>query len=132
MVEAACASIVMGNAVTLLLPPNRAELATAFSEALHTSDMPAGIVNVMTGDVTEMLKHGLVMEDVDALYLVDGTLADELRREADHVGAQVLRRIIEVPGASEPANPFTLQRLAEVKTVWMSSGASIGGGGGAY
>ena len=64
LVEATCASLVMGNAVVLVVPAERAELATAFAEALATSDVPAGMVNVLTGDVAELVGAANLHDDL--------------------------------------------------------------------
>jgi acyl-CoA reductase-like NAD-dependent aldehyde dehydrogenase len=121
MVEATCAATVMGNTVTLLIPPERAELGIAFAEALATSDVPAGVVNVLTGDLAELVGATNLHDDVDALYAAEGALSQELLTSVETEAAQMLRRIVRVPRAAEPATPVTLGRLAEVRTVWMSA-----------
>ena len=121
MVEAICAATVMGNSVILLVPTERAELATALSEALATSDFPAGVVNILTGDVQSVLDWVDRHDDIDALYVAGDALAAERLSASQQAAARVIRRVVHVGGAARPAGPTTLQRLAEVKTVWMSS-----------
>ena len=126
MVEAICASAVMGNGTILLVDTSQAEAAIALAEALHTSDWPAGSVNVLTGDVPELLGHASKHDDVDVLYLA-GDNADWERVMVDTEAARVLRRIVRVGRATQPATPFELQGLAEVQTVWMSAYEPRGG-----
>ena len=124
MVEAACTSAVMGNACIMVVDASLGELAAAFSEALHTSDLPGGVVNVLTGDAAELLAVASIHDDVDALLLYGAhpNLAD-LQTEAAHV----MRRIVQRLSAAQPASPIELQQLAEVQTVWMSAFEPQGG-----
>jgi acyl-CoA reductase-like NAD-dependent aldehyde dehydrogenase len=121
LVEATCAALVMGNAVALVVPVERAELGVAFAEALATSDMPAGVVNVLTGDVAELVGAGNLHDDIDSLYAAEGALAPALLKSVEVEAARMMRRVVQVPRAGAPATPLTLGRLAEVRTVWMSS-----------
>ncbi len=124
MVEAACTSAVMGNACILVIDASQGELAAAFSEALHTSDLPGGVVNVLTGNAAELLKVASIHDDVDGLLLYgERPELTDLKTEAAHV----MRRIVQRPSAGKPATPIELQQLAEVQTVWMSAYEPQGG-----
>lgn len=124
LVEATCASALMGNATILLVDASAGELAAAYSEALHTSDLPGGVVNVLTGDQAELLKVASIHDDIDTLLLYGDTpdLAHHQRE-----GAQVMRRIVQARPAADAASPIELQQLAEVQTVWMSAFEPQGG-----
>src|SRR5690606_30974276 len=115
MVEATCATLVMGNAVALVLPSERAELGIAFAEALATSDVPAGVVNILTGDVAELIGATNLHDDVDGVYAVEGALTQEQLTAVETEAARMLRRVIRVPSAKAPATPVTLGRLSEVR-----------------
>jgi acyl-CoA reductase-like NAD-dependent aldehyde dehydrogenase len=121
LVEAIGAALVMGNAVALLVPAERAELAIALAEALATSDVPHGIVNILTGDLAELVGAADSHDDIDAFYFAKGAIPEKLVTAAETEAARMMRRILVVPGAAEPASPHQLGKLAEVKTVWMSS-----------
>lgn len=128
MVEAVCDALVMGNSIILVVPAERAELGLAFAEALHTSDVPSGVVNLLTGDIAELVGCANLMEDLDAIVVPEGLLTAEQAATVAEQGAQVMRRLWWRRRAAEPATPHELQKLSEVKTVWMSSGADITGG----
>ena len=128
MVESVCNALIMGNSVIVLAPVERAELALAFAEALHTSDVPGGVVNIITGDVEALVGHANALNDLDAIVVPAGLLSQEAATAVAMEGARVLRRIWWTSGATIAAGPHQLQKLSEVKTVWMSSGADITGG----
>lgn len=130
LVEATCAPLLMGNTVLILVTPDRAELATRYAEALATSDVPAGAVAILTGELSEMIPEVGRHDDLDGLLLFGDAASSELTKAAELEGARVLRRVVSVPRAARPLGPIDLSRLAEVKTVWMSSQLSTGGGGG--
>jgi acyl-CoA reductase-like NAD-dependent aldehyde dehydrogenase len=121
LVEATLSALVMGNAVGLLVPAERAELAVAFAEALATSDVPHGLVSVLTGDVAELVGAANLHDDVDCLYLAEGALPPEALKTASVEAARMMRRIFHAPAATTPAGPLELARMSEVRTVWMSS-----------
>jgi acyl-CoA reductase-like NAD-dependent aldehyde dehydrogenase len=127
LVEATCAPLVMGNAVICVVAPERAELAIALGEAWAVSDLPGGVVNLLTGLPKEILEAASRHDDIDAIWLSAAHGAD-LRKDADLEGARVIRRIVEMPPAARPAGPIELSKLAEVKTVWMSAYEPVGGG----
>ena len=122
MIEALCVATLLGNAVILAIPTKRAELAAALSEALAVSDVPAGVVNVLMGDVDEIVRHGSRHDDLDGLWLGTGAVSDETLHDAQIELARVMRRVVLAGDATAPASPTQLVGLSEVKTVWMSSG----------
>lgn len=127
MVEALCASALMGNATTLLVPVVHAELATHLAEALATSDFPGGVVNVLTGDFDSVLATANIHDDLDTLFTNEGVLSAETLKTAQFEGAAVMRRIVVATRAKTPATPAELMRLAEMQTVWMSAWEPAGG-----
>ncbi len=127
MVDALCVSAVMGNATTLVVPSELADLATHLSEALATSDVPGGVMNVLSGDVEGVLQTANIHDDLDGLWVPEGALSDDALKAAQFEGAQVMRRIVTVPRANEPRPPSDLGRVAEMQTVWMSAFEPKGG-----
>ena len=126
IVEALCASAVMGNGTILLVDARRGELAVALSEVIAVSDVPAGVVNLLTGDLDELLPRAAAHDDIDGLYLA-GSAGERIRKVLDEEGARVMRRLLAVPGAEKAATPIELSKLAEVQTIWMSAYEPRGG-----
>ena len=131
MIEAICGPLVMGNTMMLVVPTEAAELAIALAECIAVSDVPAGVVNILTGDVDSVIRVAARHDDLDGLYLVGAPLSHELLTEVRTENARVMRRLVQAADAETPAPPGRLAQLAEVKTVWMSS-ALMAGGGTAY
>jgi aldehyde dehydrogenase family protein len=117
--------IVSGNTAVLVAPNAAALPAITLAEVLATSDLPGGVVNILTGRTTELGKPLASHLDVDALDLTgvpDASLATDLER----AGAQNLKRIRRpVPDPDWSADPG-LDRMVsflETKTVWHPVGA---------
>ncbi|GAA4621528.1 hypothetical protein GCM10023108_54770 [Saccharopolyspora hordei] len=95
--------------------------AVTLSEVLATSDVPGGVVNVLTGRAEELGPWLASHADVNAL---DPTGAPEdLRAELARAAADTVKRVLPVRGEREPdwTREPDIQRLrafTEVKTVW--------------
>ena len=112
--------IVSGNAAVLVAPGSAALPAITLAEVLATSDLPGGVVNILTGRVAEL---GLPLAshlDVDALDL-SGVPDLELATELERAAAQNLKRLRRPePEPDWTADPG-LDRIVsflETKTVW--------------
>jgi acyl-CoA reductase-like NAD-dependent aldehyde dehydrogenase len=121
LVSVVAPAIVGGNA-TVVVASERAPLpAITLSEVLATSDLPGGVVNLLTGRPAEIAPWLASHMDVNALDLAgidDPDLATDLEAEA----AANLKRVVRPP-AGEPdwdADPGLSRMLAflETKTVW--------------
>jgi acyl-CoA reductase-like NAD-dependent aldehyde dehydrogenase len=132
MLEAICAPLVMSDTVVLMVDNASAELAVALSEAIAVSDVPPGVINVLTGQVDEVLRVANRHDDIDGLFLCRGALTDDLLLDCEVEAARVMRRISVIGGAASPSTPMQLARLGEIQTVWMSSGGNMPSGGAAY
>jgi len=121
MVEAICVSLVMGNPVTLIVPVETAELAAALSECLATSDVPASVVNILMGNLSEVLEVANIHDDLDGLYIARGAISAQEMTDSELKAARVMRRFLVVKSGQVPARPDQMAKLAEIQTVWMSS-----------
>ncbi len=113
-----------GSTAVVVTSKERPLPAVTLAEVLATSDVPGGVVNVLTGDAAELGPWLAEHADVDAIDLTGAPAgrAMEFEREA----AGTVKRVVRTP-ASEPdwsADPG-LSRMTpflETKTVWHPMG----------
>jgi acyl-CoA reductase-like NAD-dependent aldehyde dehydrogenase len=119
--------IVSGNACVVLAGEADPRTAIVFSEALATGDLPGGVVNVLTGQVPEVLPHLAKHMDVAALDLhgVDAKLEKSAEEAAVGNVKRVRKRTLGEGEWFEPAmaeSPRWIERFVEMKTIWHPSG----------
>ncbi|MFI0467924.1 aldehyde dehydrogenase family protein [Saccharopolyspora sp. 5N102] len=111
--------IAAGNTCVVVASADRPLPAVTFAEVLATSDVPGGVVNVLTCQAAELAPWLAAHADVNAL---DPTGAPaELRTELAQAAADTVKRVLPVRGEPDWAREPDLQRLrafTEVKTVW--------------
>jgi acyl-CoA reductase-like NAD-dependent aldehyde dehydrogenase len=118
--------IVTGNTVVLVSSQDRPLPAVTLAECLATSDVPGGVVNVITGRTAEIAEHLAAHADINGLDLA-GAAADELV-PLQVLAANTLKRVLApLPGAPAPdwsAQPGLERMLPflETKTVWHPKG----------
>jgi acyl-CoA reductase-like NAD-dependent aldehyde dehydrogenase len=122
-----------GNACVVIAAEQDPCVAITFAEVVGTSDVPAGVINILTGRGSEIAPHLAAHADVNALDL---TGADEdLRESLEQAAAQTVKRIYLPKGVPDfTAAPGTarLRAFLEIKTVWHPTGALSLSGGTSY
>ena len=116
--------IVSGNTAVVVASQERPLPAISFAEVLATSDVPGGVVNLLTGHTAELAPVLAAHMDVNAIDLT-GVAADD-RGTLEEAAADNVKRVLPAP-AQEPdwtTEPGTERLLAplEVKTVWHPTG----------
>lgn len=114
--------IATGNTAVVVASEGAPLPAVTLGEVLATSDLPGGVVNVLTGRTAELSPHLASHADVDGLDL---TGAGELTEELERAAAQTLTRVRRpVPGEDWTADPGTgrMTPFLETKTVWHTIG----------
>jgi acyl-CoA reductase-like NAD-dependent aldehyde dehydrogenase len=112
--------IVTGNAVIAMPSPSAPIPAITLAECLATSDVPGGVVNLLTGAPAEVMPWLAEHADVNALDLtgiVDEAVAAELERQA----AGTVKRVRQPkPDADWGATPSLsrMRQFVEISTVW--------------
>jgi acyl-CoA reductase-like NAD-dependent aldehyde dehydrogenase len=117
----------------LLASQDRPLPAVTLSEVLATSDLPGGVVNVLTGRTAEVAGWLASHEDVDAIDLAgaagaDGVVWGELEAAASPTLTRVIRPAGDGPLAEEPdwsaapEGPRRILACCEIKTVWHTKG----------
>ena len=105
-----------GNAVVVLAHPRQPLSAISFAEVLATSDVPGGVVNILTGDPIPLMPWLAEHADVNALDLAGGSEGDWVSWQSEAAGT--LKRVVP-PSVGVPAR--SLERIVaftELKTVW--------------
>jgi acyl-CoA reductase-like NAD-dependent aldehyde dehydrogenase len=122
LVSVVAPAIVTGNTVVVVASSERPLPAVTFAEVLATSDVPGGVVNILTGTLDRTVPTLASHMDVNAIDLT-GLAGDPEQAQALEVAAaENLKRVRRAP-AAEPdweADPG-LDRMTDVletKTVW--------------
>lgn len=125
LVSVVAPAIVTGNTVVVLASERHPLPAITLTEVLATSDLPGGVVNVLTGRIAETAPWLAGHADVNAVDLA-GVTDPELATELERLAAENLKRVVRP--AQTPADWRAepgLDRLAafvETKTVWHPRG----------
>ena len=93
--------------------------AVTLSEVLATSDVPGGVVNVLTGRVAEIAPWLASHMDVNAIDLTGAP--DDLRDDLAVAATDNLKRVVGLSASTDWAATPTLERMLtylETKTVW--------------
>ena len=127
-------AIVSGNAAVLLASERWPLPAVTLTEVLATSDVPGGVVNVLTGLKAELIPWLAGHMDVNAVDLTG--VPQHLRYEVEQLGAENVKRLVGAKSGkdgdgsdgldffSERAqSPYDITALMEMKTVWHPMGA---------
>ncbi|MEK6648826.1 MAG: aldehyde dehydrogenase family protein [Actinomycetota bacterium] len=113
LVDAIAPIIVSGN-TTVVLASTRAPLpAMTFAEVLATSDLPAGVCNILTGQKSELAPWFASHMDIDGLDI--SGVDESSRSDIKIAGVENLKRIHVFDGATTPQRIFAFM---EAKTVW--------------
>jgi acyl-CoA reductase-like NAD-dependent aldehyde dehydrogenase len=102
-----------GNSVVALASETRPLAAIELAEALATSDVPGGAVNLLTGRRSELAPWLASHMDVNA---IDLTGADGDAPELERAAAENVKRVVRAEPDSQ--SPWEIESFLELKTVW--------------
>jgi acyl-CoA reductase-like NAD-dependent aldehyde dehydrogenase len=119
-------ALAAGNTVVAILSPTQPMAGLDFAEVLGVSDVPAGVVNLLSGRRSELAPALGGHRDLNAI--VDASGDRELGAELDRLAAETIKRTRHAPAATtyEAATDDALSRLeavTELKTAWHPIGA---------
>jgi acyl-CoA reductase-like NAD-dependent aldehyde dehydrogenase len=114
--------IASGNSAIIIASEKHPLAAVTFAEILATSDLPGGVVNILTGKRTELVTH--VANHMDVNAIVDGTGLAEIGAALQAGTSMNLKRYSV--NALSPAewftskaeDPYKILDTVEFKTVW--------------
>jgi acyl-CoA reductase-like NAD-dependent aldehyde dehydrogenase len=122
--------IVSGNAAVVISSETRPLPAVTLSEVLATSDVPGGVVNLITGLRRELVGHLAGHMDVNALDAFGAAPDDRVALE--EVAVENVKRFVRPPAAGlarydwtadAAQSPYLIGEFVEIKTVWHPIGA---------
>jgi len=133
LVSAIAPVIAGGNTCIVLASEQKPLCSITFAEVLHSSDLPGGVVNILTGKLSELASAFAAHMDVNAVVYW-GT-DDNILRELQQQGAANVKRVV-APGnpnwlSEEGQSPYYIMDTQEIKTTWHPI-ENIGGGGSKY
>jgi acyl-CoA reductase-like NAD-dependent aldehyde dehydrogenase len=119
--------LVTGNAVVVVASETRPLAAITLTEVLATSDVPGGVVNVLTGLKTELVPVMAAHVDIDAIDVWG--VPDALRTDVELAAADSVKRLSRRPAGVTDARfdwlddraterPEWIAAFLEMKTVW--------------
>jgi acyl-CoA reductase-like NAD-dependent aldehyde dehydrogenase len=116
--------IATGNTVVVVTSQDRPLPAITLSEVLATSDVPGGVVNILTGRTAELAPWLASHADVNALDLAGApeSMLAELERSAANTVKRVLRQKSAEPDWTQEPDISRMRAFLENKTVWHPMG----------
>lgn len=114
LVSVVAPALVAGNTVVVVASEQYPLSAISLAEVLATSDVPGGVVNVLTGSPAEIAPWLASHQDVNALDLAGAGALEWVDMQI--AAAETLKRVL-APG-DVVASPERIAAFTEVKTVW--------------
>ena len=112
--------IVSGNSCIVLASESKALCSVSFAEVINSSDVPGGVINILTGNAEELIPHFSTHMDVNSmLYCGNDKKSIQLIKENSAIN---LKRIVIKNKVNwmkdEAESPYFITKFTEVKTTW--------------
>jgi len=107
--------IVGGNTCTLVVSENYPLTAIEFAEVIHASDLPGGVINLITGYRKELVSHAASHMDVNAIVFSD--VNAEHKKVIQTNAALNVKRVIDY-SKDKLESPYRILAGQEIKTTW--------------
>lgn len=113
--------IVSGNSCVVLASEEKPLNSITFAEVLQSSDLPGGVVNILTGKRAELSEH--FGSHMDLNTLVFCALSEEEQITVQKISAENMKRMIcrdsiDWNNVTEGEDPYLIHDTLEVKTIW--------------
>jgi acyl-CoA reductase-like NAD-dependent aldehyde dehydrogenase len=106
-----------GNAAIVIASQDHPLPSIALAECLATSDVPGGVVNILTGHKRELVPVLASHLDVDTIDV--GGVDEDMIADVERAAAENVKRVVR-PGATP--SPYEVTAFMEMKTVWHPKG----------
>ncbi len=117
LVTPMAAAMAMGNTITLAASQPFPLVATEFYQVMDTSDVPSGVVNILTGPHADLASHMGAHKDLDAVWALSG---DNFATVIEGASVSNLKRTWR--GAEADDHAGWLEAATEIKTIWIPYG----------
>lgn len=113
-------AIVGGNATVVLASTSLPLTAVSFAEVLHASDVPGGVVNILTGFREELTVQFASHMDVNAVVYTEA--GEETAKQVQTEAARNIKRVVARTGIgwsdASSQGPYFIEDTQETKTTW--------------
>jgi acyl-CoA reductase-like NAD-dependent aldehyde dehydrogenase len=113
-------AMVGGNTLVVLASGTLPLCSVSFAEVLHASDVPGGVVNILTGDKKELISHMASHMDVNAIIYC-GKDQEEIKLISTLSSQNVKRPVFYKKSDWLNENcqsPYFIEKTQEIKTTW--------------
>ena len=114
-------TITGGNTCVVLASEPHPLPSITFAEVLESSDVPGGVVNILTGIREELAEHFSTHMDVNAIFYTD-KLSAEMKKMIDENASLNVKRVIKETVtdwySDNAESPYFLTNFQETKTTW--------------
>lgn len=120
LVSVIAPAIAGGNAVIVLAASEKPLCAVTFGEVINSSDVPGGVVNILTGYRSELLQHFANHMDVNAIVYC-GDNKEEISKVKEYSALNVKRAVMYKDDnwmKEDAQNGYRIMDLQEIKTTW--------------
>ena len=118
-------AIVSGNTTVVIASEEAPLPAVSLTEVLSTSDVPGGVVNVLTGWTRELVPWLAGHMDVNAIDVTG--VPEDMQAQVEELATENMKRITRArdadPFSDRSQSPYDITALMEFKTVWHPIGA---------
>ena len=112
--------------MVVLASEKLATSSISFAEVVQNSDVPGGVINILTGNLAELAPHMASHMDVNAIVTARGALINGLENEI----VSNVKRNYDWSKSIDIHNPYKILDTQEVKTTWHPVQTSAASGGG--
>jgi acyl-CoA reductase-like NAD-dependent aldehyde dehydrogenase len=113
-------AIVGGNTVIVLASESKPLTAISFAEVLNSSDVPGGVVNILTGNKNELVNHMASHMDVNSIIYCGKD--ENIMKEISELASNNVKRTIFYKKSDWRnelcESPYFIEKTQEVKTTW--------------
>jgi len=120
LVSVIAATIAGGNTCVVLASESAPLCAVTFSEVVHSSDVPGGVINILTGKRKELLSQFTMHMDVNAIVYSDNdteTISKIKRDSTSNLKRSIIYKGMDWSSAAAES-PYFISDVQEAKTTW--------------